>query len=368
MPNIDGIELMRRVKAKRPEVIRGALSGFTESKQILNSLDSGLARLYLYKPWDNEELVSIIEGLMAMVSKLSHPHLVQTINGLGSLPTFPSIYNRVVTLIDKDASASDISKVIEQDPAIAAKILRIANTAYYGSHTGSIKQAIMMLGMTNVRQIILTNALFESTESLPFGHDLWRHAALTNKGVGLLYQLCFQKNLPVLAGAIGLMHTVGLLLLATLKTEAYRLLIDKAQKNIKNGISFELDALEREAYGVTHWEVGSFLLNWWELPFEIIEAAFNYRHPNLDEINNSALVGIVHYVSHMVFEKLNLTCFQFPLEETLLDKAGVTEENRALVATFIDQMIQRNEVENGFESIALRAAIGLRANHFPNGP
>ena len=344
MPEMDGIELMRQVKAMKPEVIRVALSGYTDSRQILTALDSGLARLYIYKPWDNDELKKLIEGLAVMMHQLRQSHLIQTINEMGSLPTYQKLYKRVVNLIESDASAFEIAQAIETDPAIASKLLRIANTVFYGSHTGSVQQAIMLLGLTNVRQIILTNAIFDSAKQLPYGQKLWQHAAITNKGVAYLYQLRNKKSIPPQAGVVGLMHTMGLLFLATMKVKAYGQLLEGVKQNLAKGNPFAFDTLELEVFGATHCEVGLYLLNWWELPFDIIESATHYRNPKIEEIGNTELVAIVHLVSYHVFKQLELECFQFPLNEAFLGKVGITLTERQLLNDFISEAIKKEEV------------------------
>lgn len=343
MPDLDGIELMRRVRSIRPEIIRVALSGYTDSRQIIGALDTGLARLYIYKPWDNDELKKIIDRLSSMMGKLHQESLRTTINGLGSLPTFPALYRGVLGLIEKEANASEIAGLIETDPAIASKLLRIANTAYYGSHTGSVQQAIMMLGMTNVRQIILTNAIFDAAEKLPYGKLLWRHAAVTNKAVAYLYQTIHQKPLPSHVGVVGLMHTIGLLFLATIKTSIYKEIVAGVERNLALGNQFAFEALEKSALGASHWEVGSFLLNWWELPFDIVEAAYHYRRPIVDEINNHALVAIVHLVSHMVLKRLKLEGFNYPLNESLLLAGGIESPSMKALDQYLETLVQ-NEV------------------------
>lgn len=322
MPEMDGIALMQAVKRKQPQAIRIALSGYTDSRQILAALDSGLARLYIYKPWDNDELLSQIDNLMGLVHRLQQPSLMETINGLGSLPTIPEIYQRVTALIEAEASAQEVARVVESDPAIAGKLLRIANTAYYGLHTGSVQQAIVMLGMSNVRQIILTNAVFERADKIPYGKALWHHAALVNQGVAFLHQQTQGKKLPTHDGAAGLMHTLGIIFMATLNTKQYGLMIESLDLNIALGNQQALAPLEREYFGAEHSEISSFLLNWWELPFDIVEAAYYYRHPQEDVIVNKDLVAMVHLVSHLTFGLLEMHQFQFTLNEAYCQRNG----------------------------------------------
>ncbi|MBM7561425.1 HDOD domain-containing protein [Fusibacter tunisiensis] len=343
MPEMDGIALMHAVKRMQPKVIRIALSGYTDSRQILAALDSGLARLYIYKPWDNDQLLSKIEGLIRMNDQLADPSLLQEINGLGSLPTIPDLYAKITDLIEKEASAQEVARLVDSDPAIAGKLLRIANTAYYGLHTGSVQQAIVMLGMSNVRQIILTNSVFERAAYMPYAKDLWQHASLVNQGVAYLYSLCYGKSLPNHQGTAGLMHTLGLLFLATVKTDLYLELIEAVEKELQHSQTDNnqsiFDALETEFLPVRHPEIGSFLLNWWELPFDIIEVAYHYREPKPELIVNKELVAMVHLVSHVAFGLLGLTQFQYALDKEFCDANGNLTRHQLAIEDYLASLL-----------------------------
>jgi len=63
MPEMDGHELLIEVKKKYPEIIRIALSGYTAKKVVLSALDKNLAKIYLLKPWNNDEIKQTIDGL-----------------------------------------------------------------------------------------------------------------------------------------------------------------------------------------------------------------------------------------------------------------------------------------------------------------
>lgn len=344
MPETDGIELMKRVKEIRPEIIRVALSGYTDSRQILAALDSGLARLYIYKPWDNDELINLIEGLIGLMRKLKNSELTHSINNLGSLPTLPKIYQSVVNAIENDAGASEISRIIETDPAITAKLLRIANTAYYGSRTGTVQQAITLLGLSNIRQIILSNAVFDKCEHLPFIKDIWQHAAYTNKGVIYLHQLLYGKTIPAHAGVVGLMHSIGLLFIASANVTLYLQIIDELTQSTSEIAKDNLTCIERKLIGFSHSEIGSYLLNWWELPFDIIESAYAYRAPQMEGLTNTNITALVHVASHFAYSTLDLKLFQFEIDENLLNLVGIKPVHIQALVSFYDHLHLSDEV------------------------
>ncbi|MEA1976152.1 MAG: HDOD domain-containing protein [Bacillota bacterium] len=339
MPEMDGITLLKTVKQKQPKVIRMVLSGYTDSRQILAVLDSGLARQYVYKPWDNEELLAQIDRLLKLVDRMKQPHLMEAINGLGALPTIPEIYQKVTALIESEASAQEVAKVVESDPSISSHLLRIVNTAYYGLHTGSVQKAIVMMGMSNVRQIILTNAVFKKADKIPNGKVLWQHAAVVNQGVAFLYQQIHGKHLPSYNETAGLMHTLGMIFMATLRTKKYSKLMERLDMDITLGNHHTLLSLESEIFGADHTEISSFLLNWWEFPFDIVEVAYHYRNPQEEMIVNRELVAMVHFISHMVFDLLEMGQFQFSLDEGFCQRNGNLLAYKNTLSTYLQPIL-----------------------------
>jgi len=338
MPEMDGMTLLKAVKEKQPKAIRIVLSGYTDSRRILTVLDSGLARQYVYKPWDNDELLDQIDRLLKLVHKMNQPHLIEAINGLGALPTIPKIYQKVTKLIESEASAQEIAKVLESDPSISSHLLRIVNTAYYGLHTDSVQKAIVMMGMSNVRQIIMTNAVFKAANKIPNGKVLWHHAALVNKGLAFLSQQVGGEKLPTYDGTAGLMHTLGLIFMATLHTKKFRKLMEGLEIDSNNG-NHQLLSLEKALFGATHTEISSYLLNWWEFPFDIVEVAYHYRCPEEESIVNKELVAMLHFISHLVFDLLEMKVFQFSLDEEFCKRNGNLLVYRGVLSNYLQSIL-----------------------------
>lgn len=279
MPGMDGHELLRIVKEGYPGLIRIALSGYTDKKIVLSALDKNLAKIYMFKPWNNDEFMTTIEGLFEFEALLKGRNLLDIINNLENLPTVPYLYSRISELVEQGESIEVITKEIDEDQAIASRILRIANSAYYGTKTGSIKEAISFIGLDNVKNIILTNAVYDSAHgNMEEVERLWRHSSITNKLVHLIYKKMLGKPLSKEAKSAGLLHNIGQGILLT------------------NAHSFEPQDIvaylsERD---VGHEKIGSYILNWWEFPLPIIESAMFHHHPINDLVTHKELVYVVH--------------------------------------------------------------------------
>ena len=302
MPGMDGYQLLKAVKEKFPSVIRIILSGYAEGEVVFKSFRQNLAKLYMFKPWDNSLLMSSVNRVFETEKVLKDKNLLSIVSNLEELPTISDTYNRFCSLIDIDADVRDFSALIEEDPSIAAKVLHYANSAFFGAKTGSISQAIMYMGLDNIKNIVLTATVFDRMNSreklLHLREELWEHACLCNKAVILLHEKLLGKRLPDIYASAGLLHDIGKIVFISNFPDGYSRLI----KTINTDRSKSFVDIETEAFSVSHQEMGGYLLDWWELPLPIVEAALYHHSPGLEQIVNKELVSIVHIADYFVWE------------------------------------------------------------------
>jgi putative nucleotidyltransferase with HDIG domain len=188
-----------------------------------------------------------------------------------NLPTLPPVLARVLALVDaQETNARQLVEVIERDQALTGKILRLANSAFFGQsrRVATIPRAILLLGFSSVRSLTLGIKVWDA---LAVGvaparlEELWQHAVAVALAAKVLATRLLEGD-PDEAFTAGLLHDVGRPLMAARLREAYWRAIDQA-----NGQP--LDAVERAAFGVDHAEVGGWLLEAWNLPPPIVEAA-----------------------------------------------------------------------------------------------
>ena len=289
MPEIDGFKLLRKVKELYPETIRVALTSMHNNQVIKKLVNENLAQLYQFKPWHDIELKRNIFKILNMKSAMYSKETLQLLQSLNSLPTLPKIYSELSEMIIKDEPIDEIANVIEEDPSITSVILRVANSAFYGRKTGSIHQAIMNIGLNNLKLIVLANSVFqELTEDMGMLMDIWAHATNTNKLVTAIYSECLKKPIPSLFASVGLLHDIGKVILYH-NYDDYR---DILSQSIENNRS--LIELEHEKLGVSHQDLGAYLLNLWDLPFAYVEVAMFHHRPMDHRIINRELVAVVH--------------------------------------------------------------------------
>ncbi len=328
MPDMDGFELLRIIKKKYPLTLRVTLSGYTDSKNIFKALEDNLAKLYVFKPWDNKELTNTIDQLFEVEALLNNKHLLNLINNITDLPTVPNLYHEICDLIEADASIDHISKKIEKDQSIATKILRVANSAFYGAKTGNITQAIMYIGLTNVKNIVLSNSVFNDFGKHKNLHlSLWEHVNITNKLMNAIYPRLLGKKVPNVFASAGLLHDVGRVIVLNYFLEEH----DKMVQLVKEDPTKCITELENELIGTNHQLIGGYLLKWWEIPHPIVEVAMFHHDPLNLAVINKELVAVVHLANYYSWEILHDDVFKEQLEEGVFERLGITHEDLKVI-------------------------------------
>ncbi len=205
--------------------------------------------------------------------------LGKIISRIGDLPAMPAVVGEVLALTaNSDIPLSDVSRVIERDPILTAKLLKVSNSPYYGMRqvVGTLKLALVILGVREVRNIVIGVAVLDSlrdkdTELLLYQHGLWAHstrvAALCKK-LGTHTKGAFLGEDFI----AGLLHDVGKMVLWRHLEGEYRTLFLESKRAGR-----PLHEAERERFGFDHADVIAALAAVWNLP-ESLRIALLYHH------------------------------------------------------------------------------------------
>lgn len=297
MKDMDGFDLLRHVKSHYPNTIRIALTAMNQTHHVKKLVNENLAQLYLFKPWHDVELKMNIYKILNMKQALYSDDIMNMLHELKDLPTLPEIYTRLTGMVANNTDVDEIAALIEEDQAIASVILRVANSAYYGRKTGSINQAIMNIGLDNLKAIVLANSVFqEMTEDMGMLLDMWQHATNANKLTTAIYSEILKKPIPSLFASVGLLHDIGKVILYH-SYDDYRKILKESLDNRQTLLALEIDEL-----GVSHQDLGAYLLNLWDLPFAYVEVAMFHHRPMDHRIINREIVSVAH-IAHYYSSK-----------------------------------------------------------------
>lgn len=189
--------------------------------------------------------------------------LVENIEGL---PTLPTVVARISQLVqDPNTSAADLNEVLSNDLALSSRLLKLANSSYYGfpNKISSVTHAVVILGFNTVRNVVLSAFVLDAFEArdVPFGYrDFWVHSVGTAAAASALLKP--QGRRMADDGFIcGLLHDIGKVVLHQFARERFAEIV----KQVRRGNRLIVE-VEQEVLGFTHTEVGGALLEVWGLP------------------------------------------------------------------------------------------------------
>lgn len=302
MPILDGYKLLTIVKEKYPRIIRIILSGYAEEKLMFRALLHNLAKLYVFKPWNNDLLLKDIEKLFADDVVLNSTNLMKLIEDLDCCNTMPDNCDKMIRLIEEE-NMEALVKEIEHDPEISALLIQVGKSAVYGVMPDTVRQAANYIGMHNLKSFLhWACVLSAADETNTIGEEpelLWKHAYLTNRIFLFVYETFLHKQPPEAAMFAGLMHNIGLILQVSS--------LDKKGKIKKSDLTPNDYKIEHGEHMISHQEIGAHFLDLWDLPFPIYEAALYHHRPQDVSIVNHELVSIVHIAQHYAWVKLEAT-------------------------------------------------------------
>jgi putative nucleotidyltransferase with HDIG domain len=226
--------------------------------------------------------------------------LAPVVTSLRDLPVLPSIVLDLIHSLDRDdVDVTTLAEKMSRDQALAAKILRLANSSFYGlaAKVKTVKQAIVVLGFDSARALAVASNVIDTFGGGAGGArrvdaaDFWRHSIAT--------ALC-AKNLasradldPDAAFIAGLLHDIGRLVLAISFPDRYAEVLDDCERN-----DATVDAAELRVFGLDHQRAGQMLAEAWKFPPLIQRAIGQHHAPAGADLGD--LPGVVHAANAMV--------------------------------------------------------------------
>lgn len=247
------------------------------------------------------------------------------------------------------SSANDLNKVISLDPVLAAKVLRLVNSAYFGfsDKVTSTVRAIVVLGLNTIKNLALSTAALETMamkgKSAINMDEFWKHLLGTGVTAKLIAKkMMIPKDLLEDYFLAGLMHDMGKIVLNRLNPEGYKKVID-----ISKTKGLNLAQAEGVVFGINHAEIGEILGKKWGLQEQLVEAMAFHHDPQKASDENRKIVEAV-YVAN-VFTKMHEVgdsgnYFLHPLPEEMLEDLNLNPATLEDLAGFLMEGVERASV------------------------
>jgi HD-like signal output (HDOD) protein len=260
LSGMDGLRLMNRLRAEHPSLARIVVDPAPGA--VFRLRHAEIAHQVLPTRRSAELLWSAVARTLQLKDLLPDERLRQVVGAVESLPSMPPVIFELNRAIESpQCGATEIAAVVSRDPSLAAKVLQLVNSSFFGlpRRITAIDGAVAYLGVTTLRALVLSSEAFSLFEPpLAAGLDL---AAVAARSVAVATDAT-KRAAPDQrddAFAAGLLCDLGLVLLAT-----------KAP---------ELFGCDETALGFTHGDAGAYLLGLWGLPTTVVEAVAAHHLP-----------------------------------------------------------------------------------------
>lgn len=220
-----------------------------------------------------------------------------------SLPTLPTVVSKMIQLVDNPkTSATSLARLIYTDQALTARILKLANSAYYGfpREISTVNMAIVVLGFNTVKEMGLSLSVFEvfkgGSDDATFDISrFWQHSIGCGSAARMLARR-LDNHMIGEAFVAGLLHDIGKIIIRQYLAREFAAIIDKVSRQ-----GIDLDQAEMEVVGTSHAQVGAWLAEKWNLPRIIVDAiAFHHKPSEAREDQIMvAIVNVANYLCHL---------------------------------------------------------------------
>lgn len=254
---------------------------------------------------DNEGDVGYSQGSESInMTEGDQMTLQELIREETELTSLPEIFIRIWGLLeDENANATQIGRVVETDPALSMRILKMVNSAFYGfrREISSIPQSITILGRSRLRQILIgvvLGGMFGKMKSdLKFMEHYWHHSVKTAILARHLGNQSKQIEEAEVMFTAGLLHQIGRLVLAQLRPAE-----SKEIEHLMEVKGMELFQAEQQILGFNHREVGAGFIEKWGLPDLLVEVTGNLGNPENagDYVAETRMLALANGLSMLI--------------------------------------------------------------------
>ena len=279
LPGLHEQAFLRYVSSSCPHAIRIVYSEKTEADALERLVATGAAHRAFCLPL-SKELESSLEHDLTVRSRIRIRKCWEFLNHGQGLPSLPSVVHELELLLQKpDYALTQVVDVLGKDPVLVARLLQVVNSVHYyrGTKIDDLYRAVSYLGVSRTRKMVLFLCALNHFQYPKKFHrhalNIIDHSIQCGKLAGIVAKRLApgQEKVAVTAG---LLHDIGkLIFLASLDDALHH----SSAFMMRYGL-FATE-MEEQVFGISHLELGSALLLWWNLPMVMVDAAANHSQP-----------------------------------------------------------------------------------------
>lgn len=233
---------------------------------------------------------------------------LRIVEDLRQLPALPAIVSKLISVVNSpETSAQDAAELIEKDPALTSKVLKLANSAFYGMprSISSVSSAVVILGFNTLKSLVLgasvVNLFPAKGGSSAFDRvRFWKHSIICGMAASAMAQNIISTAFidPQSAFCAGIMHDIGKLIFELFTAADYAKVCARSKER-----NIPLVDSEASILGISHSDIGSILADKWALPIELEQSIVYHHKPDAAQ-KAGPIVTLVH-LADLIAHELN---------------------------------------------------------------
>lgn len=280
MPGMDGADFLKEVAKRQPDTVRMILSGYSEMQALLKSVR--YAHQFLSKPCNSDTIIETIRRVTDLSGILLDESVRGIVSQIDSLPAIPDVYVRISRELEQaEPDIKRIGQLVERDAGMCATLMKVVNSSFFGffETVSSPVRAVTLLGTQTVKGLILGVHLLEELDtSMINGYSvdkLWQHTLQTGYLAKTIASMETSDDSFIESCFIaGMLHDVGKLIFVTQMEAMYAPVLNAVRAE-----GGPIYLFEKNGMGVSHAEVGAYLLGLWGFRKEVVEAVHGHHVP-----------------------------------------------------------------------------------------
>lgn len=243
-----------------------------------------------------EQTPATVNGRESRSRRPSRQEARTLLKKIVDLPTLPAVVAKVIEVVeDERSSATDLARVIMTDESLTARVLKLANSAFYGHHRGvsSVTQAMVVLGFDVIKSLVLGISIFNTLGGKgrrisAERKKMWYHSVTTAAASSTIISATKPERRETVFVA-GLLHDIGKVALLSIYPQEYQAICHSVGHK-----HCPIQEVEVSVFGFDHAEVGGWLGEQWNLPPEIVNAIIYHHRPSAAPADSRLLTSVVH--------------------------------------------------------------------------
>ncbi len=277
----------------------------------------------------------------------------QIYNSVAKLPVLSEIVSRGLELLnDENCSIREVTELLGKDQSIAAKIIKLANSAFYGypRQISSLSEAIVIVGFNSLKTLLVTasasNLLQRKVEGYMISEgQLWKHSYAVAYTASITAKMTGKYDSDK-AFTAGILHDIGKLILGNYLKGSYKRVVTHCKHN-----HVDFTDAEQKFLGYHHAEVGGMILEHWNFPLTMANAVRHHHKPvngkpveeNTEAIDRN-LMAIIYLANTWVKEEgigISVENYGESKKDYFETELGITEEKKLSIISFLDEEMGR---------------------------